>query len=75
MCHPRQPTEWNSLWSWRVRFQANTIIDRIAESLFATQVALRRLHRNVPQKELNLLQFAAGLVTETRASPHQVVRG
>jgi len=33
----------------RVRFQADTIVDRIAEALFATEVSLGCLHRNVPQ--------------------------
>jgi hypothetical protein len=37
------------------RFQPDTIIHGIAEALFATQVPLRCLDRDVPQKELNLL--------------------
>ena len=57
-----------------VRIQPNPIIHRVAETLFATQVPLRRLHRDVPEKELNLLQFTAGLMAKTGASPAKVVR-
>ena len=58
----------------RIRFQPNPIIHSIAESLFAAQVPLRRLHRDVPQKELNLLQFTAGLMTKMGTSSAQIVR-
>jgi hypothetical protein len=37
------------------------------ETLFAAQVPLRRLHRDMPQKELNLLQFPTGLMAEAGA--------
>jgi len=50
------------------------IIDRIAESLFTSQVTFRRQHRNVPQQKLNLLQFATGLVAKAGAGPTKVVR-
>ncbi len=59
--------------SRRVRFQLNSIIHRVAETLFAAQVPLRRLHRDMPQKELNLLQFTVGLMAKTGASPAKVV--
>jgi hypothetical protein len=55
--------------SRRIRFQPDSIIDCITESLLAPQVAFRRLHRNVPQRELNLLQFPTGLMAKTGASP------
>jgi predicted transcriptional regulator len=45
----------------RVGLQPNPIIHRVAETLFAAQVPLRRLHRDMPKKELNLLQFTTGL--------------
>jgi hypothetical protein len=44
------------------------------ESLLATQVAFRRLHRDVPKKELNLLQFTARLMAKTGAGPAKVMR-
>src|ERR1019366_2411419 len=70
-----RPAGWNLLCSQRVWFQANPIIHRVSKTLFATQVAFRCLHRDVPEQELNLLQFAAGrLVTEPSARPPKVVR-
>jgi hypothetical protein len=42
--------------------QTNSIIDSIAKSLFAAQVAFCRLDRNVAEQELNLLQFTASLM-------------
>ena len=59
----------------RRRLQADVIVDRIPESLLASQVPFRRLHRNVPQQELDLLQFAASLMAQTGSSPPEVVRG
>ena len=44
-----------------IRFQADPIVDSVAETLFAAQIPLRCLHRDVSQQELNLLQFTAGL--------------
>ena len=61
---------WRSL---RVRFQSDLVVDSVAETLFASQVPLRRLHRDVPQKELNLLQFTTGLMAKTGASPTEVM--
>jgi hypothetical protein len=60
---------WNLLRSYGVWFQTNSIIDCVAESLFAAQVAFRRLYRNVSQLKLNLLQFAASLMAQTGACP------
>ena len=58
----------------RVRFQPDLVVDSVVETLFASQVPLRRLHRDVPQKELNLLQFTTSLMAKTGASPTEVVR-
>jgi hypothetical protein len=59
----------------RRRLQADVIVDRIPEWLFAPQVPFRRLLRNVPQQELNLLQFTASLMAQAGASPSEVMRG
>ena len=59
--------------SLRVGLQPNPIIHRVAETLFAAQVPLRRLHRDMARKELNLLQLTAGLMTKTGTSPTKVV--
>jgi hypothetical protein len=42
--------------------------------LLAPEVPFRRLNRHVSQEELDLIQFAAGEVAQTRAGPSQVVR-
>ena len=57
-----------------IRFQPDPIIYCVAETLFAAQVPLRRLHRDMPKKELNLLQLTAGLMAKTGTSPTKVVR-
>jgi hypothetical protein len=59
-----------SLGIW---FQPDPIIHRVAETLFAAQIPLGCLHGNVPQKELNLLQFTTGLMAKTGASPPKVM--
>src|SRR6266446_1698212 len=41
--------------------------------LFAPKVAFGRLHRNVPQKKLNLLQLASRCVAEPSTGPSQIV--
>ena len=40
----------------------------------AAEVTLGRLHRNVTEEELNLLQFAAGCATKSSATPPKIVR-
>ena len=57
-----------------VRFQPDPIIDGVRESVLAAQVTLCCLHRNVPQRELNLFQFTTGLMAKTGASPVKVMR-
>ncbi len=47
----------------RVRFQADPVVNRMLELLFASEVSLRRLDRDVPQQGLNLIEFSAGQVT------------
>ena len=42
-----------------LRFDADVVIHRSANSLFASEVSFRRLHGNVAEQELNLLQFSA----------------
>ena len=52
----------------------NSIIDGVANPLFAAKVALRRLNRNVPQKELDLLQLTSRRMAEPSTGPSQIVR-
>lgn len=46
-----------------LRFDTYTVVDRSADPLFATKVALRSLNRNVTEEELDLFQFSACCVT------------
>jgi hypothetical protein len=42
-----------------LRFNTNPVIHGILDILFAPEVALCRLHRYMPEKELDLFEFAA----------------
>jgi hypothetical protein len=53
----------------RARPDPDFIIHGFSEALLTTQIFLRRLHRNMPQQELNLFQFASGFMTKTSAGP------
>ena len=53
--------------------EAKFVINRIAQSLLATQIPFRSLHADVPKQELNLLELAAGHVPETGASAAEIV--
>jgi len=44
------------------------------EILFASEIALRRLHRSMADQELNLLQLTAAIMAQLRARPPEVVR-
>jgi len=47
----------------RTGLDPEPIVDGIPQLLFASQVAFRRLNRNVPEEELNLIEFASGQMT------------
>jgi YVTN family beta-propeller protein len=59
--------------SGRLRFQPDAVVDRIPESLFTTEVTLRGLNRDVPQKELDLFKFATRLVAKAVTCPTQIM--
>ena len=46
-----------------LRFDTYLVVDRSADPLFTTKVALSSLNRNVTEEELNLFQFSACCVT------------
>ena len=48
----------STLW-----FDTNTVVDRSADPLFTTKVALSGLNRDVTEEELDLFQFSACCVT------------
>ena len=55
------------------RLDANLIVDRSPDALFAAEIALGSLYRNVPQQELDLLQFATGRVAQSSAGPSKII--
>jgi len=57
-----------------VGFQPHRVVDGTAQLLFAPEVALRRLNRDIPEETLDLIQFAAGLATESRTRATKIVR-
>jgi hypothetical protein len=57
-----------------LRFDPDAIIDGGTNALLAAQIPLGRLNGDMPEKKLNLLQFATGLVAESGTCSPQVVR-
>jgi hypothetical protein len=53
----------------KIGLDANAIIDGGSNSLLAAQVAFGRLHRNVPQEKLDLLQLASRSMAEPSTGP------
>jgi len=50
------------------------IVDRMAQILFAAEIAFRRLHGCMAQQELDLLQLTTTPVAELGTSPAQIMR-
>lgn len=59
-----------SVW----RFYPDFVIDGAMNPLFATEISLGCLNRNVTEQELDLLQFASGGVAKPCTGSAQVVR-
>jgi hypothetical protein len=57
-----------------VRSEVKKVVYRMAEILFAAEIAFRCLHGCMPQQELNLLQFAAAGMAQLRTGSPQVMR-
>ena len=58
----------------RSGFDSDSVIDRRPNPLLAAQVAFRRLNGDMPQKELDLLQFSSRGVAESGTGPTKVMR-
>jgi hypothetical protein len=54
-------------------FKPDVVVDSIPQSLFAAEVSFGRLDADVPEQELNLLEFAARQMAETSACAAKVV--
>ena len=50
-----------------LRFDADAVVHRSSNPLLTAEIPLGGLHGNVPEKELNLLQFPARGMTQLRA--------
>jgi hypothetical protein len=66
--------------AWRLSLQflaagldADLVVDGVSETLLAAKISLGRLHGDVPQQELDLVQFASGVPAQAGAS--EVMRG
>ncbi len=49
------------------RFDTEFVVDRYLQTLPAANIALSGLHRDMPEKRLNLLELASGIIAEPRA--------
>ena len=57
----------------QLRFDADVVVHRSADPLLAAEVAFFCLHGNVPEKELNLVQFSARCAAQLRARTPQIM--
>jgi hypothetical protein len=57
-----------------VRPQVEAVVHWAAKVLLATEIPLCRLHRDVREQELNLLQFTTIVVAQFRTCSSQIVR-
>src|SRR5207249_8076317 len=55
------------------RFDADLVVYRSLQTLLASEILFRRLHRDVVEQELDLLQFASDCVTQACTGPAEVV--
>jgi len=61
-----------SLFS-RTGFNPYLVVDGLSQSLFAAEIFLSGLHRDVAQQKLNLFQLAPSTVAEASTRPSKVV--
>jgi hypothetical protein len=57
----------------RIRCEVKQIVHGMSEILFASQVALCRLHRCMSEQELNLLQLSSAVMTQLGAGTPQIM--
>jgi hypothetical protein len=54
---------------------SDPVVDGISKMLLAAKIPLGRLDGDVPQQELDLVQFASGFAAQAGASPSEVMWG
>jgi hypothetical protein len=52
-----------------IRSEVEKIVHWMPEILFASEIALRSLHRSMAEQELNLLQLTVAIMAQLRARP------
>ena len=57
-----------------LRFYADVVVHCSANPLLAAEIAFSCLHGNVPEKELDLIQFSTRCMAELRARTPQIMR-
>jgi hypothetical protein len=73
-CHIVEGGSWKPcLGSTVLRFQADAIVDCVSEPLLAANVSLGGLDALVAKEELDLLDLAAGVMTQASASAPQIM--
>ena len=58
----------------KLRLDADAVVNGSLDSLLAAQVSLGSLHRHMPEKELNLVQFSAGGMAQLCTRPAKIMR-
>ena len=71
----REQANAHSIGARDPREDLEPVVHRLTQVLFASQVALRGLDRDMAEQELNLFQFAAVAVAQLGTGPSQVMRG
>jgi hypothetical protein len=54
-------------------FDTKFVVDRYSQTLPAADIAFGGLHRDMPEKKLDLLEFASGIMAEPRAGPPEIM--
>ena len=57
----------------RLRFDADAVVYGSANPLLAAEIAFSCLHGNVPEKELDLIQFSTRCMAQLRARTPQIM--
>ncbi len=58
----------------RLRFNADAVVDRSANTLFAAEITFGGLDRDMAKQELDLLQFSSGRMAQFRARAPEIMR-
>ena len=53
-------------------FDTKSVVYRYSQTLLAANIAFRGLHRDMPEKKLDLLELAPRITAETRTGPPEI---